>query len=348
MSALPASPPAPQAALSADQATRLRAMVESARPIRETTHLPLRDAVLASVRPAQAARTIAIASGKGGVGKTSLAVNLSIALAARGCRTTLLDADLGTANADVLCGLMPTVRLEHVVRPPLGTPTPTGERTWGSRIAQIAVDAPGGFRLVPGSAGIARMADLGPAERRQLVEALGELELSADVIVIDTAAGVGPSVLDFLLAADLALVVATPEPTAIADAYALIKCLTAAAPNAAGPLVWLAVNQAATPEEAAGVHARISAVCTRFLGRSLPYAGAVAQDLRVATAVRQRQPLLVQSPASPAARDIVGLANRMAQHLGLGPIPRSDQTLHSNRPGLFRRILGGSRGLATA
>src|SRR5262249_30770337 len=134
----------------------------------------------------------------------------------------------------------------------------------GRSIGDIAVDAPGGFRLIPGSARVARMADPPAPDPDRLIDAIPDLEHAADVVIIDTAAGVGPSVLDFLYAADLALVVATPEPTAIADAYALIKCLHAGRldagarrDHAAQPAVALVVNQA-DPREAAAVHARIA------------------------------------------------------------------------------------------
>src|SRR5205085_4786927 len=142
---------------------------------------------------------------------------------------------------DVLCGLMPTVRLEHVIRPGIN-----GAPAVGRCIGEITVEAPGGFRLVPGSAGIARMADLSAPDRERLIDAISDLERTADVIVIDTAAGVGPDVLDFLLAADLALIIATPEPTAIADAYALIKCLASAPPQHPSPELSLAVNPPAS------------------------------------------------------------------------------------------------------
>jgi flagellar biosynthesis protein FlhG len=337
---------------SVDQATRLRAMAQSTAapaphgqphaPVPPATARHRSRAAPGPPRPGRHARLLAIASGKGGVGKTNLAVNLAIAIAALGPRVTLLDADLGTANADVLCGLMPGARLEHVFRAPPScgaTPRPSAplERP-GRSIADIAVEAPGGFRLVPGSAGVARMADLDAAERDRLIDAIDDLERAADAVVIDTAAGIGPSVLDFLRAADLALVVTTPEPTAIADAYALIKCLHAGHDAPADLRLGLVVNQSRA-DEARAVHARIAAVCARFLGLSLPFAGSVAQDLQVATAVRRRTPLLLHAPSSPASRDIRCLARAVTQQIDLPMGTDSEQP----RPWRLRRLFARLR-----
>lgn len=313
-----------------DQATRLRAMVAGAgEPSPAATSLAAAEAVLRSVldrcqrdrvrersQPrTHLARVVAVASGKGGVGKTNIAVNLAAAMAARGLRVVLLDADLGTANADVLCGLTPTARLDHVV-----TPLPVHDGA-AVRVSDILVDAPGGFRLVPGSAGIARMADLTPAEQRRMLELLGELERDADVLVVDTGAGVGRSVTTMLHAADLGLVVATPEPTSMADAYALLKCLVLSEEQEWSPAnaeaLRVVINQSADGGEAQDVHARLTAVCGRFLGIQPKLLGSIAQDLRVAQAVRARCPVVLYDPACPAARHMVHLADRLIDQLGV-------------------------------
>ncbi len=295
------------------------------------------------------ARIIAIASGKGGVGKTNLAVNLAIALAQLGPRVTLLDADLGTANADVLCGIIPSARLDHVIHPAVSRDG--AYRTF----RDIAIDAPGGFRLVPGSAGIARMADLTLGERHQLLGALAELERDADVLIIDTAAGIGPNVTNFVAAADLALVVATPEPTAIADAYALIKCVAARryevrdGPARRGGGVGLAsrcpanlallINQVADGAEARSVHARIGAVCDRFLALKVRLAGWIAQDLRVADSVRARRPFVLHAPRTQATRDILRLAESLLRPLGLHGRRAPPPSPGARRAGLLARLL---------
>jgi flagellar biosynthesis protein FlhG len=186
-----------------DQAEALRQMVlesQAAEPF------PLDDVVVEDEVRACRARIIAVTSGKGGVGKTNLAVNLSVALARLGKRVLLLDADLGTANADLLCNLPAAgANLAHVV---------AGRHT----LAQTIIDAPGGFRLIPGASGLAQVAALQEHERSRLVHQMKQLEENLDYILVDTGAGVSPNVLTFAAGADQQLVVTTPEPTAIADA----------------------------------------------------------------------------------------------------------------------------------
>src|SRR6185295_17186389 len=140
------------------------------------------------------ARVVTIASGKGGVGKTSASVNLAIALAQLGRRTTLLDADLGMANADVLCGLSPTRRLEQFVGV---TDQPVSGAIQTRPVSELAIDAPGGFKLIPGSVGISRMTELSPDERDRLLAALAELDQTSDLIIVDTGAGLGREVIGF-------------------------------------------------------------------------------------------------------------------------------------------------------
>ncbi|MBX3357237.1 MAG: AAA family ATPase [Phycisphaeraceae bacterium] len=340
----------------ADQASRLRALMEamSAPPApaaadEPSAHAPTPAPPRILPPHPRAARLVAIGSGKGGVGKSSLAVNLAIAVARQRLRVTLLDADLGTANADVLCGVMPRNRLEHVLR---------HDSESRPSLADIAIDAPGGFRLVPGTAGIARLADLSPHDRAAMIDSLDELEAGADLVLIDTAAGVGSSVTSFLLAADLSLIVTTPEPTAIADAYALIKCLATVPESDGGgrsasewggrgepwdrggrlPSLRLVVNQARDQDEAASVHARISGVSERFLGLTIPLAGWIAQDLRVSQAVRSRRPLLLEHEASPAGRAITDLGGFITRNLGIEPPPRPAAAAFSGRRSLFARL----------
>jgi len=292
---------------------------------------PARAPVMPAVAamPARTAKLITIASGKGGVGKTMLAVNLAIALSQRHQRVTLLDADLGTANADLLCGLNPAARVEHVLETgTAGRPAP--HRT----LADIALDAPGGFKLVPGSVGLGKMADLSEPQRRRLVAGLRDLESLADVVLIDAAAGVGSLVTTFVTAADLTIVVATPEPTSIADAYALIKCASVENPMNPPPMV-LVVNNARDQKEAAAVHARIDAVARRFLSIPIPLAGWIAHDPQAMQAVRARHPLLLRSPHSTASVSITRLAGAIARHFKLSPLAA---IVPPNEPGALHRL----------
>ena len=265
-------------------------------------------------RPPRSARRVpivAIASGKGGVGKTCLAVNLSIALAQRGLRATLLDADLGMANADVLCGLTPRRRLDDALRA-------RGRDGTSEPIRQIAVRAPGGFLLVPGTAGLARPSGLDPDARAVLLSGLAALERDSDIILIDSAAGVGRDVMSFVLSADHAIVVATPEPASITDAYGLVKVARLSAPRRqARPRLTLVVNQVGSEDEARAVHGRISRCAEAFLGAGVPLMGWISHDAAVPAAVRRRCPHLVHSPRSAASADVRALAGVLALRCGV-------------------------------
>ncbi|MBI1190840.1 MAG: P-loop NTPase [Tepidisphaera sp.] len=325
-----------------DQASRLRAMVQSvygpgvavvtyaerARFAREEKpEIPRASAPPAP--PSRSVPLIAVTSGKGGVGKTSVSVNLAVALSKLGRRISLLDADLGLANADLLCGMNPVNRLDAAIDP---------SRTDGvaSRaLSQIAVDAPGGFKLVPGSAGLARMANLSHSQRAALLQGLIDLESFSDAVLVDTGAGLSEQVTAFVAAADLALVVVSPDPTSIADAYAMIKCVSR---MPSPPKFALVVNMAESEDEGFEVHKRMSATCSRFLGFGVPLFGVVRRDAAAQEAVRARVPVMVGTPRARSSRDIERIAERLATSLAIKP----GRTPEKPRGGFFS-WLGGSR-----
>ena len=259
------------------------------------------------------AQAIAVTSGKGGVGKTNLAVNLAVCLARLGRRVCLLDADLGLANADVLCSLTPRLTLEHVV-------------AGRCRLADAMVLAPGGFRLIPGACGVARLAELSGAHRCLLLEQLSALERVVDVLIIDTAAGLSSNVLAFAAAAHRVMVATTPEPTAMTDGYAISKALFARGEQIRIELV---VNMVGAPEEAADVFHRMDRVSRMFVNRSLGFAGSVPRDPVVPEAVLHRVPYALYAPDGPATRATYGLARRLA---GLAESP------DRRRGGFFGRL----------
>ncbi|MEQ9453279.1 MAG: MinD/ParA family protein [Phycisphaeraceae bacterium] len=240
-------------------------------------------------------RAIAIASGKGGVGKTTLSVNLAVALSRLGRRVILLDADLGTANADVLCQVRPGPSLAHVV-------------AGRCDLDDVLVEAPGGFWLIPGASGLASMASLTEAQRQRIIAQLKAVEADADLLLIDLGAGVSPNVLSFALAADQVLVVTTPEPTAITDAYALVKTLSRENPNHA---LRVAVNMCRSEAEAKKVYDRISQVAQRFVGVSPSYAGHLVYDPKVALSVMRRTPFMLDRPGSGPSACLNQLAHRL-------------------------------------
>lgn len=302
-----------------DQATQLRQMMRSngGEPGAITAVLPASvpmgsvsfgPPLISAVRPRPVrpaapqrlslARAIAVTSGKGGVGKTNLAVNLAVCLSQLGQKVCLVDADLGLANVDVLCNLTPRLTLEHVV-------------SGYCRLSEAMLLAPGGFRLIPGASGVARMADLGDCARQSLIEQLVALDRIADTIIIDTGAGISANVLSFAAAAHTVLVATTPEPTAVTDGYGIIKALVGRAPDLS---IQLVVNMAASESEGQAVFGRIDRVSRTFLRRALVYGGTIPVDSAVRQAVRYRVPFALFAPDSDATRRVRLLARRLAGH----------------------------------
>ncbi len=301
-----------------DQASRLRDLVDSLRSTR--TEAPS--------TPEQQRRpsvpVIVFASGKGGVGKTCTAVNTAAIMAADGLRITLLDADMGTANADVLCGVNPRRRLD----------------AWNtSTLDRLASPTPYGFSLVPGPTGA--MAELSSPDRAKLTSRLAELDSACDAILIDAGAGIGPCVRAVVGAADIAVIVTGPEPTSIADAYALIKVTIRAPSGVPRPSrMGVLVNMAESEAQAAAVYARIASVGDRFLGFRPAYLGWIARDEAVGESVRTRKPLVCQESDSPAALGWVSLARGLCDQFGLdgrSPTPQSDLQRSSGLSGRKHR-----------
>lgn len=294
-------------AIPIDQATELRLLMGARAAVVDK-------APVASERRLQSCRILAIASGKGGVGKTNLAVNLALMLARRGLRVVLLDADLGTANVDVVLNVQTPYDLSWVIE---------GRKS----IDEVAAPLADGLRLIRGASGLSTVADLGEVERRRLIEQLGQLERQCDFILIDCGAGISQNVLAFAQAADELLIVTTPEPTALTDAYALIKVLTR---HCNPPSMNLVVNQAVSLHEGQMVADRVAGVAARFLGVPLGGWGHILRDDHVGMAVRQRVPFVTRFPRCLAATCVAALAERIT----------ADRLPRANRPGFFRRALG--------
>ena len=243
-------------------------------------------------KPRRAGRAIVVTSGKGGVGKTNISVNLAVSLSQLGRKVTVMDADLGMANADVLCDLTLRNGLEDVV---------SGKK----KLDEIAITAPGGFKLLPGAGGVPSIADLPEVDRNRLIDALARLEARNDYLIVDTGAGIGASVMGFVVAVERVLLVTTPEPTAITDAYAMLKTIRKRRPKTRARLV---VNQVESLAEGIAVHGRIDQASRRFLGVGIGFAGSIPKDPQIPLAVRRRSPVVINAPKSPAAKAIQRLA----------------------------------------
>lgn len=257
---------------------------------------------LAAFRRPRPVRVIAVASGKGGVGKTNVSVNLGVAFAALGRRTLLLDADLGLANVDVLLGLQTRWNISHLL---------SGERELG----ELLVDGPGGLKIVPASSGVAKLADLGPEELNGIVGAFSSLAEDVDVLIIDSAAGISPSVLQFCKAAQDVLLVVCDEPSSLTDAYALVKVL---ARDHGVRRFHTVANRVDSSEHGRRLHRKIQAVCDRFLEIPLQYLGAVPEDALLRRAVQMQAPVVTAYPSSAATRAFKELA-RLADSLPESP-----------------------------
>lgn len=238
-------------------------------------------------------RVIVVTGGKGGVGKTSVSVNLAVALAQLNKEVLLMDADLGLSNVDVLLGLRPLYNLSHVL---------SGERS----LEEIIIDGPAGVRIVPAASGVAGMADLNHLHHAGIIRAFSALGQSLDVLIIDTAAGVSDSVLSFSRAAQEIIVVVCDEPASITDAYALIKLLTREHGHRTFRVL---ANMTRGPQEGIALFAKLTRATNRFLDVTLDYLGAVPYDDYMRKAIRQQKSVMEAFPGSKASGAFKGLAH---------------------------------------
>ena len=234
-----------------------------------------------------------VTSGKGGVGKTNLSVNLAYSLAQAGKQVILLDADLGLANVDVVLGMTPQKNLFHLFHE-------------GVSMHEILCDTPYGFKILPASSGVSEMLSLSTGQKLDLLEAMDVLEERVDYLVVDTGAGINDSVLYFNLAAQERLVVLTPEPTSLTDAYALIKVMKL---NHGVEHFKVLVNMAPDMKTAREIFTRLYAACDHFLsGVSLDLAGLIPRDPVVRKAVVQQRPFCSVAPESEACQAVKNIA----------------------------------------
>jgi flagellar biosynthesis protein FlhG len=245
---------------------------------------------------------ISITSGKGGVGKTNIAVNLAYLLAESKKKILVLDADCGLANIDLILGLTPKYNLYHVLK---------GEKT----LKEAIINGPGGIKILPSSSGIQEMSSLSMAQKLILQDELNALQVRPDFMLIDTSAGINDNVLYFNMIANETIIVVTPEPTSLTDAYALIKVLYQ---RHAKKRFSLLVNMVKTPAEAKEVFLRMAQATNHFLNLAIEQLGYVSCDDNVPRAVKQQKLLAERYPDSPSVKSLREVANKLCQ-------PRSEQ-----------------------
>ncbi|HNS57258.1 MAG TPA: MinD/ParA family protein [Smithellaceae bacterium] len=240
-------------------------------------------------------RMISVTSGKGGVGKTNIAANLAYLLSRMNQKIMILDADAGLANIDVILGINSLYNLSHVLN---------GERT----LADTLVEGPGGIKILPSASGIPEMAELSRGQKLTLIDELNNLNDSLDFMFIDTGAGISSNVMYFNMAAREIIVVTSPEPTALTDAYALIKVLYQ---RHAKKRFRLIVNMVRNPTEAKEVYDRLSNATDQFLNLTIEYLGYVLLDEKVKQAVLQQKAVAEIYPNSSAAQCLVRIAKEI-------------------------------------
>ncbi len=265
----------------------------------------------------QVPQVIGIASGKGGVGKTSVTSNLAVALTQRNHRVMVFDADLGLANAQIALGVHAPFNIGHVLR---------GEKT----LAEIMVTTSQGVMLIPGASGVRDLAALGTEQVQAIIRAFDNLDLAVDYLLVDVAAGLSPAVLDFMAACQRRLVVVCDQPSAIADAYGLIKVMTT---EQGLDQIHLVTNMVRDAHMGRQLHRRMNDVSMRFLGLPIGHMGSIEADELLVQAQRKYQSVLDFSPGSAAARDFRVMAQTLED---MEPVTASSGGLHF----FMQRLLG--------
>jgi flagellar biosynthesis protein FlhG len=289
-----------------DQAEKLREMMRKKNAVEKTE----------KANDGKKTRIITVTSGKGGVGKTNMSVNMALAYARLGKKVVVMDADLGLANVNVILNMIPKFNLYHVIRKQ-------------KSMREIMVDTEYGISIVAGASGFSKIANLTEEERQNFIEELNTLS-NADIIIIDTSAGVSSNVLDFIAAADDAVIVTTPEPTAITDAYGIIKIIATEIDNLNMGLK-LVVNRAKTVAEAKKVADRMTSIAGQFLNLKVEYLGFIYDDITVSHAVLRQKPFMVIDPKCKASLCV--------QHI-VGRMEKSDLRDSGGFSNMFKRIFG--------
>lgn len=279
-----------------DQAEGLRVLMnESAKKRRPPS---ARDLDRPEPARPQGPRVISVSSGKGGVGKSNVVANVAFALTQMDRKVLVWDADLGLANMDVLLGLTPRYTIEHLL-------------TRQKKVTEILLQGPGGMTILPASSGVLELVALDESQKIFLLGELDGIAESVDVLLIDTGAGISSNVLYFNMAAEESIIVATPEPTSITDAYALMKVLSTRHHKKRFTIL---VNAARDGQEAKEVFRKISRVVDRFLGEvSLDYLGFIPFDEMLPTAVRQQRPVVEMFPHAQCSRSFINVAQILAE-----------------------------------
>lgn len=272
------------------------------------------------------ARVITVTSGKGGVGKSNVSVNLAIQLSRLGKRVVVLDADFGLANVEVMLGLRPKYNLADMM-------------FHGKSVQEILTPGPEDIGFISGGSGIMELVNLDKDQIQSMVTTMYDLDQLADVVLIDTGAGISDAVIDLVMCSTEVLLVATPEPTSITDAYALLKTMRRQASFDSDQMtIRMIANRVQTYEESKELYYKLNTVSRKFLQMDMEYMGAIPEDIKLQTAVRKQQPVSIAFPDAPASRAMMELATVLVNGGG------QKQTMrYKGLSGLLARMFRSSR-----
>jgi len=292
-----------------DQAERLREIISGIKNYKED------EKSIGSLTNKPGSRVIAITSGKGGVGKTNFTVNLGIIFAQMGLRVVIIDADLGLSNVDVVMGKMSKYNLSDVINS-------------NKDILEILEEGPDGVKFVSGGSGVQELVKLNKTQLVDLLMKLGKLDEEADIILLDTGAGLSENVISFVHAAREVILVTTPEPTSITDAYALIKTITQ---RDKSKIIKVVVNRADNAAEAFNILDKLNVVTQKFLGVKLQKLGYILNDACVVKAVKIQQPFVISFVRSEASKNLNDIANTLMDNKELSSVSVSGIKMFINK-----------------
>lgn len=245
------------------------------------------------------ARVIAVTSGKGGVGKSSVSINLAVQFTRMGKKVIILDADFGLANIEVMFGVIPQYNMSDLI-------------SSGKELNEIITEGPDGIKFISGGSGIARLVNLDKEQIKRLVNKMSELESMADIIIIDTGAGISPAVMEFLVASPETILVTTPEPTSITDSYALLKALSMNEGFRKGETsIKMIANRVSSENEGQNLYEKLNVVVSRFLDINMTYLGIIPMDNNIVKAVMKQKPVSIIYPASASSKHFEEIAEKI-------------------------------------